>query len=101
MLIASRYAWIPQVIVLLILAGVASRHFDTSLQSTGEGAAVTAGPLSFFSLCLSAPATWAGAGSDFYVYVSPTAILNTLYQYLLRHSSTIKDCLLPSVYWLS
>ena len=69
-LIGSRWAWIPQVIVLLILAGVAGKHFDTSSQSTGGSAAVTASRLSFFSLCLSAQATWAGAGSDFYVYVS-------------------------------
>ena len=101
MLIASRYAWIPQVIVLLILAGVAGKHFDTSLQSVGESAAVTAGRLSFFSLCLSAPATWAGAGSDFYVYVSPSAKFTALYHDLRRPSSTIKDFLLLSVHRLS
>lgn len=70
MLKGSRWAWIPQVTVLFILAGVAGKHFDTSSQSTGGSAAVTANRLSFFSLSLSAPATWAGAGSDFYVYVS-------------------------------
>ena len=69
-LMASRWAWIPQVIVLLVLAGVAGEHFDTSSQSTGGSGAVTAGRLSFFSLSLSNAATWAGCGSDFYVYVS-------------------------------
>lgn len=69
-LMASRWAWLPQVIVLVVLAGIAGKHFDTSSQSTGGSAAVTAGRLSFFSLSLSAPVSWAGAGSDFYVYVS-------------------------------
>ena len=67
---ASRWAWIPQVIVLLILVGTAARHFETSSQSTGGSAAVTADRLSFFSLSLSAPVAWAAGASDFYVYVS-------------------------------
>jgi len=63
----ERYSWIPQVIVLLILIGEASPHIDTSLQSTGSSAEINAYRLSF-SLCLSVPLSWAGAGSDFYVY---------------------------------
>ena len=68
---SSRWAWIPQVIVLLVLAGIAGKHFDISSQSIGGGAAVTAGRLSFLSLCLSAPVAWSAGASDFYVYVSP------------------------------
>jgi len=64
----ERYAWIPQVIVLFILIGSAAPHFDASLQSTGGTSATTAHRLSFFSLCLSVPLSWAAAGSDFYVY---------------------------------
>ena len=64
----SRWAWIPQVIVLLVLAGLAGPHFDTSSVSNGGTAATTAHRLSFFSLSLSVPLSWAGAGSDFYVY---------------------------------
>ena len=64
----ERYSWIPQVIVLFILIGKAAPDFDTSLQSTGPTSAITAHRLSFFSLCLSVPLSWAGAGSDFYVY---------------------------------
>ena len=67
-LITDRWAWIPQVIVLLVLAGVAGPHFDTSSQSTGGTPAITAHRLSFFSLSLSVPLSWAAAGSDFYVY---------------------------------
>lgn len=64
----ERYSWIPQVIVLLILIGEASPHINTSLQSTGTSTQINAYRLSFFSLCLSVPLSWAAAGSDFYVY---------------------------------
>lgn len=63
-----RFAWIPQIIVLFILVGSAGPHFDSTLQSTGGTAATTAHRLSFFSLCLSVPLSWAAAASDFYVY---------------------------------
>ncbi|KAL8701805.1 MAG: hypothetical protein Q9201_004719 [Fulgogasparrea decipioides] len=66
--IYERWAWIPQVIVLFILVGSAGPSFDANLQNTVEGAAVTAGRLSFFSLQLSVPVSWAAASSDFYVY---------------------------------
>ena len=64
----ERYAWIPQVIVLLILLGHAGPHFHSSSQSTGGPDATTAGRISFFYLCLSVPLSWAAASSDFYVY---------------------------------
>ena len=64
----ERYSWIPQVLVLFILVGSGGPHFDQNLQSTGPSSAITAHRLSFFSLCLSVPLSWAGAGSDFYVY---------------------------------
>ena len=98
MLIASRYAWIPQVVVLFVMAGVAGKHFNTSSMSAGGSAAVTASRLSRFSLCLSGPVGWAAAGSDFYVYVRPPSYLSTLNHELLRHPSTIKERLMPSVY---
>ncbi|KAG8527576.1 uncharacterized protein KY384_007729 [Bacidia gigantensis] len=68
----ERYAWIPQTIVLLILCGVAGKNFNTGSVSIipdgAPSAAITADRLSFFSLQLSVPLSWAGAGSDFYVY---------------------------------
>ncbi|KAL8769053.1 MAG: hypothetical protein Q9209_004839 [Squamulea sp. 1 TL-2023] len=71
----ERYAWAPQLFVLLILIGAAGRSFNASLQSTdlvtGEpliGGHLTAARLSFFSLQLSVPVSWAAASSDFYVY---------------------------------
>lgn len=88
---SSRWAWIPQVIVLLVLAASAGKHFDTSSQSTGESAAITAGRLSFFSLSLSNSVTWAGTGSDFYVYVSPLKLSYVIHTYL-RDLFTIRKC---------
>lgn len=64
----ERYFWIPQVIALLILAREASPYVNPSLKSTGTSTEVNAHRLSFFSLCLSVPLSWAAAGSDFYVY---------------------------------
>ena len=62
------WAWIPQLMVLLILVGSAGPNFNSSLQTVGDPGAVTANRLSFFSLSLSVPVSWAGAASDFYVY---------------------------------
>ena len=97
-LTASRWAWIPQVIVLLILAGTASKHFDINSKSTGGGATVTANRLSFFSLCLSAPVAWTAGASDFYVYVSPPLTLSTIEHPTIHDLSTIKGCTIPVIY---
>lgn len=66
----EKYAWIPQAAVLLILAGCAGPHFDTATPSTGSAATIAGNRLSMFALCLSAPASWAPAGADFFVYFS-------------------------------
>ena len=68
LLITCRWAWLPQMIVLLVLVGYASPNFDVSIQSTGNTVTINANRLSFFSLCLSIPVSWAAAASDFYVY---------------------------------
>ncbi|GAB7365129.1 hypothetical protein MBLNU230_g6218t1 [Neophaeotheca triangularis] len=66
----ERYAWLPQLIVLAILAGVAGPNFDLDAKpSEGETARTIAGNrLSFFSLCLAAAITWAGGAADYFVY---------------------------------
>lgn len=64
----TRWAWIPQCIVLLILVGSAGPHFDTSLTSTGNPATIAANCLSFFSLQFSVPLAWAPVASDYFVY---------------------------------
>lgn len=59
-------------IVLLILVGVASPHFDTTTASVGNTATINANRLSFFCLSLSVPISWLAAASDFYVYYPET-----------------------------
>ena len=58
--------------MLLILVGKNGKNFNTGSPSiVPDGApasAITADRLSFFSLQLSVPLSWAAAGSDFYVY---------------------------------
>ncbi|KAL8976431.1 MAG: hypothetical protein Q9205_007557, partial [Flavoplaca limonia] len=64
----EKYQAIPLTLVLFILIGSAGPHFNPSLQSVGNTATIAANRLSFFSLQLSVPLSWAGAGSDFFVY---------------------------------
>lgn len=66
----ERYAWLPQLIVLSILAGVAGPSFDlTANPSEGESTRTIAGNrLSFFSLCLAAAITYGGGAADYFVY---------------------------------
>ena len=66
----ERYAWVPQIIVVSILAGVAGPNFDLT---TNPGAGDTelnrtGNRLSFFSLCLSAAITYSGGAADLFVY---------------------------------
>ena len=67
-LTTKSYAWIPQVIALSILIGVAGPSFDASAQPTVSGSTLAANRLSFFTLCFYVPNSWAAAASDFYVY---------------------------------
>jgi purine-cytosine permease-like protein len=66
----ERYAWLPQLIVLCILAGVAGPTFDlTANPSAGlTQRTIIGNRLSFFSLCYSAAVTYACASADYFVY---------------------------------
>lgn len=66
----ERYAWLPQLIVICILAGVAGPKFDLyGNPSAGlDERTIVGNRLSFFSLCLSAAITYACAGADYFVY---------------------------------
>lgn len=64
----TRFAWLPQILVLFVLIGSAGPFFDATTQSGGNSATVAANRLSFLSLCLYVPNSWAAAASDFYVY---------------------------------
>lgn len=63
-----RYAWLPQLVVFSILAGVAGRKFDLSTPSAGDARTIAGNRLSFFSLCLAAAITYAGGAADVLVY---------------------------------
>lgn len=66
----ERYAWIPQLIVVSILAGVAGPRFDLYTNpAVGEDSRTQIGNrLSFFSLCLAAAITYSGGAADIFVY---------------------------------
>lgn len=70
----QRYAWIPQMIVLLILAGTAGPKFNLHSKSTGDRATLIGNRLSFFSVCLSAAITYSPGAADFLVYCDPKII---------------------------
>jgi NCS1 nucleoside transporter family len=66
----ERYAWLPQIIMISILAGVSGPNYDlTTVPSTGEDPLTIKGNrLSFFSLCLAAAITYSGGAADLFVY---------------------------------
>ena len=66
----ERYAWLPQIVMFSILAGVAGPNFDlTTNPSQGEDPlTITGNRLSFFSLCLAAAITYSGGAADLFVY---------------------------------
>jgi NCS1 nucleoside transporter family len=66
----ERYAWLPQIVMFSILAGVAGPNFDlTTSPSEGEDPlTITGNRLSFFSLCLAAAITYSGGAADLFVY---------------------------------
>jgi purine-cytosine permease-like protein len=64
----ERFAWIPQLVVLCILAGVAGPNFNMSSQSEGDAATVIGSRLSFFGLNLAAAITYSGGAADYFAY---------------------------------
>lgn len=66
----ERWAWLPQLIVLCILAGAAGPHFNISSASHGDENpdTITGNRISFFGLTLAAAITYGGGASDYFVY---------------------------------
>ncbi|KAH9860915.1 hypothetical protein IAQ61_010651 [Plenodomus lingam] len=66
----ERWAWLPQLIVLCILAGVAGSQFNISSHSHGDENpdTPTGNRISFFGLCLAAAITYGGGSADYFVY---------------------------------
>ncbi|PNS13954.1 Purine-cytosine permease fcyB [Sphaceloma murrayae] len=64
----ERFSWLPQLIVLSILAGVAGPRFDMMTASQGNPMTIIGHRVSFFSLCLAAAITYSGGAADYFVY---------------------------------
>lgn len=64
----ERFAWLPQLVVLSILAGVAGPNFNLSSKSEGDSATLAGNRLSFFGLNLAAAITYGGGAADYFVY---------------------------------
>ncbi|TKA75084.1 hypothetical protein B0A55_05596 [Friedmanniomyces simplex] len=66
----ERYAWLPQLVVIFILAGVAGPKFDLHANPSAglDQRTIIGNRLSFFSLCYSAAVTYSCAGADYFVY---------------------------------
>ncbi|KAJ6104086.1 hypothetical protein N7523_010406 [Penicillium sp. IBT 18751x] len=70
----ERYAWVPQLMVMFILIGLAGPSFNDEGKTTGSSDRVkNVDRMNFFLLVFSGSITWAPAGADFYVYFSPNA----------------------------
>ncbi|KIX98734.1 uncharacterized protein Z520_05195 [Fonsecaea multimorphosa CBS 102226] len=66
--IVERWIAIPAVLVLFVLIGCASPHFNTGSTSKGSGATLAGNRLSYFFLTASGPLGWTPAAADFFVY---------------------------------
>ena len=66
----ERYAWLPQLVVVMILAGVAGPNFDLHANPSAglDERTIVGNRISFFSLCLAAAITYACVGADYFVY---------------------------------
>ncbi|KAF2274342.1 uncharacterized protein EI97DRAFT_381578 [Westerdykella ornata] len=64
----QRFAWLPQLIALCILAGVAGPSFNISSASVGNSTTIIGNRISFFGLNLAAAITYGGGAADYFVY---------------------------------
>ena len=71
----ERYAWMPQLVIMCVLAGVAGPKFDlhTNPSDGLDRRTIIGNQLSFFSICFSAAITYAGAAADYFVYYPENA----------------------------
>lgn len=86
------YAWLPQLVVTMILAGVAGPKFDLygkPAKAAGlDNLTVIGNRISFFSLCLAAAITYACAGADYFVYYPETTSRKRVFIYTIVGLST-------------
>lgn len=70
-LIALRFAWLPQLMVLCVMLGSAGPNFDFNIHTEASQGVLNAKRITFFSLCLSIALAWAPLAADYYVYYPP------------------------------
>lgn len=70
-LINTRVAWLPQLLVICVMVGSAGPNFDFNIQTPMSTEQLMAKRLTFFSLALSIPLAWAPLAADYYVYLPP------------------------------
>lgn len=83
-----RYAWIPQVIVLSILAGVSGTSFDLTTPTEGDAATRLASRISFFSVCLATAILYAAIAADYFVYYPATTSRSKIFYLTLLGLTT-------------
>lgn len=64
----ERFAWLPQLIVLCILFGVAGPKFDLLSHSETDTKTLIGNRISFLGLSLAAAITYGGGAADYFVY---------------------------------
>jgi NCS1 nucleoside transporter family len=71
----ERWAWLPQLIVLCILAGTAGPQFNIASTSHGDNnpGTIPGNRVSFFGLTLAAAITYGGSAADYFVYYPENA----------------------------
>lgn len=67
-LIITRIAWLPQLLVICIMIGSAGPHFNFDSVTSGTPQQVNAKRITFFSLAFSIGLSWAPLAADYYVY---------------------------------
>ncbi|KAL8976305.1 MAG: hypothetical protein Q9205_007656, partial [Flavoplaca limonia] len=67
-----RYAWLPQIVAILVLVGNSAPHYNTSASFAGEPGTLTASRCSFFALLFGSVVAFSAASADFYVYYPTT-----------------------------
>jgi NCS1 nucleoside transporter family len=67
----ERYAFLPQLIAVLILYGIAGKNFDLTTPSVGDPTTVIGNRITWFSICLAAAISYCGIAADYFVYYPP------------------------------
>ncbi|CAL8581171.1 Vitamin B6 transporter [Xanthoria parietina] len=70
--LVERYAWIPQLLAILVLVGKSAPHYNTSATFIGEPGTLTASRCSFFALIFASVIGFSAVSADFYVYYPTT-----------------------------